>query len=137
MANWIWQRKGWPNLQVDAQAYVASLSEARKQQSILLGRIQALGFEGISEATLDSWVKKALATAAIEGEKLDLASGRSLIARRLGMPAIQGPSVARNVGGLLHVTLWNGTSCSDTCHLMHDPENGPFVPDAGAIWVLP
>jgi len=90
MANWIWQRKGWPNLQVDAQAYVASLSEARKQQGILLGRIQALGFEGVSEATLDSWAKEALATAAIEGEKLDLASVRSSIARRLGMPLCKG-----------------------------------------------
>jgi len=103
MANWIWQRKGWPKLQVDAHAYVDSLSEARKQQGILLGRIQALGFEGISEATLDSWAKEALATAAIEGEKLDLASVRSSIARRLGMPAVQGPPVARNVDGLLDV----------------------------------
>ena len=27
-----------------------------------------------------------------------------------------------------HVTLWNGTACSATCHLLHDPENVPFVP---------
>lgn len=36
-----------------------------------------------------------------------------------------------------HVTLWNGTSCSDTCHLTDDPDNGPFVPEKAAIWVLP
>lgn len=36
-----------------------------------------------------------------------------------------------------HVTLWNGTRCSDTCHLLNDPENGPFVPDTGSIWYLP
>lgn len=35
-----------------------------------------------------------------------------------------------------HVTLWNGTQCSDTCHLLADPDNGPFVPDAASIWVL-
>ena len=35
-----------------------------------------------------------------------------------------------------HVTLWNGTQCSDTCHLMSDPDNGPFVPDTASIWVL-
>ncbi len=35
-----------------------------------------------------------------------------------------------------HVTLWNGTFCSDTCHLTGDPENGSFTPDVAALWVL-
>lgn len=35
-----------------------------------------------------------------------------------------------------HVTLWNGSVCSDTCHLMADPENGPFIPESASIWVL-
>jgi hypothetical protein len=35
-----------------------------------------------------------------------------------------------------HVTLWNGTKCSDNCHLMHDPDNGPFVPETASIWIL-
>jgi hypothetical protein len=35
-----------------------------------------------------------------------------------------------------HITLWDGTRCSDTCHLMYDPENGPFVPGTAALWVL-
>ncbi|SAI70872.1 Uncharacterised protein [Bordetella ansorpii] len=35
-----------------------------------------------------------------------------------------------------HVTLWNGTSCSDTCHFLYDPENGTFTPDTAAIWKL-
>lgn len=35
-----------------------------------------------------------------------------------------------------HVTLWDGARCSDTCHLMNDPDNGPFVPDTASIWVL-
>lgn len=36
-----------------------------------------------------------------------------------------------------HVTLWDGSGCSDTCHLLNDPENGTFVPDTASIWVLP
>jgi hypothetical protein len=36
-----------------------------------------------------------------------------------------------------HITLWDGAQCSDTCHLLNDPENGPFVPETGFIWVLP
>lgn len=35
-----------------------------------------------------------------------------------------------------HVTLWNGVGCSDECHLSDNPDNGPFVPETGSIWVL-
>lgn len=35
-----------------------------------------------------------------------------------------------------HVTLWDGARCSDTCHLMYDPENGQFVPETASLWVL-
>lgn len=35
-----------------------------------------------------------------------------------------------------HITLWDGAQCSDTCHLMYDPENGPFVPESASLWVL-
>jgi hypothetical protein len=41
----------------------------------------------------------------------------------------------KNAAG--HVTLWNGNQCSDTCHLLTDPDNGPFIPDTASIWVLP
>lgn len=36
-----------------------------------------------------------------------------------------------------HVTLWDGSACSDSCHLSADPDNGTFVPDTASIWVLP
>jgi len=32
--------------------------------------------------------------------------------------------------------LWDGTKCSDVCHLMHDPDNGPFIPETASIWTL-
>jgi hypothetical protein len=35
-----------------------------------------------------------------------------------------------------HVTLWDGTKCSDQCHLLNDPDNGSFVPETGSIWLL-
>jgi hypothetical protein len=35
-----------------------------------------------------------------------------------------------------HVTLWNGATCSDTCHLTGDPENGNFIPDRASLWIL-
>ena len=36
-----------------------------------------------------------------------------------------------------HVTLWDGAQCSDTCHLLNDPDNGPFIPETGSLWALP
>jgi hypothetical protein len=35
-----------------------------------------------------------------------------------------------------HVALWNGTRCSDTCHLPGD-DNGSFTASEAALWVLP
>lgn len=36
-----------------------------------------------------------------------------------------------------HVTLWDGTRCSDACHFMLSPDNGSFVPEKGLLWSLP
>lgn len=33
-----------------------------------------------------------------------------------------------------HATLWNGTVCSDTCHLVGDAANGSFIPDNAYLW---
>ena len=35
-----------------------------------------------------------------------------------------------------HITLWDGSRCSDSCHLMYDPDNGPFIPEVASIWIL-
>ena len=42
-----------------------------------------LGFEQRLALTAEAWSQEAMATAAIEGERLDLASVRSSVARRL------------------------------------------------------
>jgi hypothetical protein len=35
-----------------------------------------------------------------------------------------------------HATLWNGAVCADSCHMVADPDNGPFAPELGHLWVL-
>jgi hypothetical protein len=50
-----------------------------------------------------------------------------------GILVIKGHGWANAKG---HITLWDGRQCSDSCHLMYDPENGPFVPETATIWVL-
>jgi hypothetical protein len=51
-----------------------------------------------------------------------------------GIIAVRGHGWSNAKG---HITLWNGNHCSDTCHLMYDPDNGPFVPETASLWTLP
>lgn len=51
-----------------------------------------------------------------------------------GILVVQGTGWGNASG---HVTLWNGTTCSDSCHFAHDPDNGSFHPVEAALWTLP
>jgi Fic family protein len=55
-----------------------------------------------SDVVRDIWIDEAVATAAIEGEKLDLEAVRSSVMRRLGVEGAEG-RVSRHVDGLLDV----------------------------------
>ncbi|HEU0043320.1 type VI secretion system amidase effector protein Tae4 [Sphingomonas sp.] len=55
-------------------------------------------------------------------------------AGKKGILVVRGKGWSNAVG---HVTLWNGGMCSDSCHLMEDPDNGTFTPDTASLWVLP
>jgi Fic family protein len=97
----IWQRSEWPRFAVDEAAIAAPLRAARLAQGRVTGKAQALGLEAVGSATGEIWAAEALATAAIEGEKLDLDAVRSSIARRLGLAAPAKTRHVRDVEGLL------------------------------------
>jgi Fic family protein len=101
-SKFIWQRADWPRFNVREQELTTILSEARLAQGRVVGKAQALGFEPpLAQALSEIWADEALATSAIEGEKLNLQSVRSSVARRLGLPAPTNAPAARNVEGLL------------------------------------
>ncbi len=83
---YIWQDDDWPRLRWDAEALLAPLAEARHKQGRLLGQMKRLGFDLRLEAESRATVEDVIRTSEIEGEKLDLASVRSSVARRLGLP---------------------------------------------------
>src|SRR6266705_262166 len=98
--SFVWTHPDWRS---GAALLAAPLAAARKAQGRVIGKAQAIGLDLIREALHAIWVDEALATAAIEGEKLDLAAVRSSVARRLGLP-LAGPSPAlRHVDGLLDI----------------------------------
>lgn len=100
MPTWIWQSRHWPGISFDAAALAPALSAARRALGEVIGLARALGMEEARNVEAAIWTSESLATAAIEGEKLDLDSVRSSIARRLGLTDTT-PSGQRAVEGLL------------------------------------
>ena len=100
MSKWLWQSATWPDLRYDAHALAPSLAAARRAQGEIIGLAQALGMTGTRNARAQIWVAESLATANIEGERLDEASVRSSVARRLGLADDARPSTPA-IDGLL------------------------------------
>ncbi|HEY8906617.1 MAG TPA: DUF4172 domain-containing protein [Rhodoferax sp.] len=97
----IWQHHAWPQLTFDAAALAPALDQARLEQGRLLGLLGAIGLAQANAVQRDLWVQEALATAAIEGEQLNLASLRSSVAHRLALA--DAPGADRSVDGLVQV----------------------------------
>lgn len=98
---YIWQRSDWPSFRFDGPQVAHDLTQARREQGILLGQARALGIAEIDPVINDLWVEDAIATAAIEGEKLPVDSVRSSVMRRLGLK--NGGRVERHVEGLVEL----------------------------------
>ena len=98
---YLWQHPVWPALTFDGAALAHDLGNARLEQGKLLGLLQAIGLASGQEVARELWVQEALATAAIEGEKLDMEAVRSSVAYRLGLE--DSPAADRRVDGLVQV----------------------------------
>ena len=98
---YLWQQPDWPHFTVDAQALAGALAAAHLQQGRLLGLMDAIGLAQAQSVSQELWVQETLATAAIEGEKLDLDAVRSSVGHRLGLA--DKPAPDRNVDGLVLV----------------------------------
>lgn len=98
---YIWQQPGWPKLVFDTGAVAHDLNVAHLQMGRVLGLLDAIGLTDSQEITRELWVQEAIATAAIEGEQLDLTAVRSSVAHRLGLA--DAPTRDRHVDGLVAV----------------------------------
>lgn len=100
---WIWQSPSWPALTQRLDALIEPLRRARSEHGRLLGKAEAIGADELARVQREVWSGEAVATAAIEGEVLDLEAVRSSVARRLGIASDFMAAVPRNVEGLLDV----------------------------------
>ncbi len=100
---WVWQSAGWPPIKVDVLAISATLGHTRGELGKLIGKIEAVGQTDMALSARDIWTQDALATAAIEGEALNLDAVRSSVAKRLGVASEYKSAVPRDIEGLLDV----------------------------------
>ena len=89
MTTWIWQRPGWPALTWQPRRLAASLREVAQVLERLTGRLEAGGAAVEAETSLDALLQTIISSAAIEGERLDAASVRSSLARRLQLAQVK------------------------------------------------
>jgi Fic family protein len=98
-----WQRSTWAVWKYDNQALAGTLAQARLHQGLVIGKAQAVGMQGEAFALVvnEIWVQEVIATAAIEGQKLDLDQVRSSVMRMLGIA--DAGAASRHVDGLVAV----------------------------------
>jgi Fic family protein len=96
-ARYIWQQPAWPAWRFDADALSAPLAQARLRQGRVIGKAEAIGMTGeaMAQVVNDIWIGEVIATAAIEGQKLDAEQVRSPVMRMLGIGG--NASAARHV----------------------------------------
>jgi Fic family protein len=99
----IWSKADWPRFQFDAAQLGPALSIARREQGKVMGLFHAIGFHEETDVAREIWTEEAVATAEIEGEKLDLAAVRSSVTRRLGAESDGEMRVSGDIDGLLDV----------------------------------
>ncbi|MGK6307576.1 Fic family protein [Variovorax sp. DT-64] len=100
-ARYIWQLPDWPKLYFDVAAASPALLHARERQGEVRGMARAIGTDEMQNIEREVWTNEALATAAIEGERLDLTAVRSSVLRHLG-EGDSGPC-SRVVDGLVEI----------------------------------
>lgn len=105
LEQWVWQHSEWPAFRWDAGGLLPALSRARLAQGKVLGTLRLLDATRTSEAVAAILVQDGLTTSAIEGERLDLETVRSSVARRLGLPTAGLPTPPQTVEGLIDVLL--------------------------------
>ena len=102
---YIHELPNWPDFTWDTQALAQSLSAVRHKQGKHLGKMEALGFELRTEASVTALTSEIVKSSAIEGEQLNTDEVRSSIARRLGLDVAGLPKPGREVEGIVEMTL--------------------------------
>ncbi|MDE2150199.1 MAG: Fic family protein [Gammaproteobacteria bacterium] len=108
---YIWQASDWPSWRFNLAALAAPMAEVSHVQGLLLGRLADVGMALRDQARLAALTEDVVKTSEIEGERLDVASVRSSIARRLGVDIGALALVDRHVEGVVEMVLDATVKC--------------------------
>jgi len=109
---YIWQCEDWPNWRYDKNALEALVAAVQYEQKRLFDRLASEGVLLREQVNLAALSEDVLKTSEIEGERLNPASVRSSIARRLGLDIGALAPVDRHVEGVVEMML----DATGNCH---------------------
>ncbi|MEZ2743865.1 Fic family protein [Halopseudomonas bauzanensis] len=108
---YIWQSNDWPNWHYDLAALAWPLAEVSRAQGLLMGRLADVGMALRDQASLAALTDDVVKTSEIEGERLNVESVRSSIARRLGVDIDTLAPIDRPVEGVVEMVLDATANC--------------------------
>lgn len=109
---YVWQAGDWPNWRYDLTALAGPLADVSRAQGLLLGRLADVGMALRDQANLAALTEDVVKTSEIEGERLNIGSVRSSIARRLGVDIGALAPVDRHVEGVVEMVLDATVNCT-------------------------
>jgi len=102
---YIHERPGWPQFTWEGGSLAGALALVRHNQGRLLGKMEALGFDLRTEASLAVLTNEVVKSSAIEGKILNPEEVRSSIARRLGLVVAGLLKAGQEVEGVVEMML--------------------------------
>ena len=109
---YIWQINDWPNWHFDLAMLAGPLADVSRTQGLLMGRLADVGMALRDQASLSALTEDVVKTSEIEGERLDVESVRSSVARRLGVDIGALAPVDRQVEGVVEMVLNATVHCA-------------------------
>ncbi|WP_271910230.1 Fic family protein [Vreelandella alkaliphila] len=82
---YIWEQRNWPRFEWDEPALRPTLDAVRLLQGRVVGKTEAAPGQADLDVEMDALIQNAIRTSEIEGERLDVGSVRSSVARQLGL----------------------------------------------------
>jgi len=113
-AHYIWQLPNWTDrLSWDSSRMLSRIGKTRLRQGTLLGKAASLGLDVgcdvrvslLSRVRVDILTDEAIATSAIESERLDRQSVQAAVERHLGIPSVGTQPAERHVDGLVEMLI--------------------------------
>ncbi|MBO1110849.1 Fic family protein [Bordetella petrii] len=108
---YIWQAPDWPHWRFDLAVLARPLADVSRAQGLLLGRLADVSMALREQASLAALTDDVVKTSEIEGERLNVESVRSSIARRLGVDIGALAPADRHVDGVVEMALDATANC--------------------------